>query len=660
MLYFKALFRLVLKGFFTKRNIILLVVLLLLSIYCVQNGIKEYKKEVEKKNEFKSIELSFFNDVRNYNQYSYVGFKTLFIPSGSSVFFSNPILLSELSAKINSVITLNIVSNCKGGLVLKGNSSFTTRFSNVVFVLVCLLVLFLGFEIMREREFLRFLSSKWSKFGVFISITFSLVILFTLCLLVIFACCIGLTVLQGISLTSLDVNGLVIVLVPMILKLLFFFFFGTIFGSIRSKYTGISGLLAVWIIFIFIYPGAINSFIEEKSCEITSSYKADKDKLKRMNDFEKRAAKKAGEYKDSTIEGRRRVAEDFWENERKQIEEVDEKLKQEISQLIDKYNTLSMLMPTTFYTYTCNEVSSRGYQSYLDFYTYLQDLRRKFVRFWIDRVYYHDPKILVNFVTNDENLFYSRSQIPKNYWVGVFINLGIIILLAITSYLLFKRSLEHISAREIQELGKVDLDLDKGELIVWLTINEHFKKVLFHMFSGVSKGLFKKGFKGEVYFDGVNVAEDTSKNNFVYICHPNELPGNMIVKDLLTFYAGWNQLSGSELKTILAGESLKKNLHKTIKQLEKYEKFEVSMGLLNMCKSDIYLINNIASGMPMSCSVKLLNKMEELQSNSLVIYLTTPEEVDMPSLPGGSYFEEDDIWINLVKSTKRIIEMANK
>jgi hypothetical protein len=95
---------------------------------------------------------------------------------------------------------------------------------------------------------------------------------------------------------------------------------------------------------------------------------------------------------------------------------VDEKLKQEISQLFDVYNNWLLVTPTTFYTNTCDELSSRGYQSYLDFYTYLQDLRSKFVRFWINRVFYHDQKILVDFVTNDENLFYSKSQVPKNYW----------------------------------------------------------------------------------------------------------------------------------------------------------------------------------------------------------------------------------------------------
>jgi len=81
---------------------------------------------------------------------------------------------------------------------------------------------------------------------------------------------------------------------------------------------------------------------------------------------------------------------------------------------------------------------------------------------------------------------------------------------------------------------------------------------------------------------------------------------------------------------------------------------------LNISKSNIYFIDNIASGMPMTCSIKLLNKMEELQAKSLVIYLITPEEVNMTSIPGGAYFEEDDIWINLVKSDKRVIEMANK
>ena len=339
---------------------------------------------------------------------------------------------------------------------------------------------------------------------------------------------------------------------------------------------------------------------------------------------------------------------------------MDEKLKQEISQLIDEYITLALFTPTTFYTNTCDEVSSRGYQSYLDFFTYLQGLRSKFVRFWIDRVYYHDPEVLVNFVTNNENLFYSKSRVPKNYWTGVFIHLGIVILLAAVSYLLFKRALEHVSAKEIKELGKVDLDLDKGELKIWLTQKEHFKKVLFNMFSGISAVLFKKGFKGEVYFDGEDTADGKFKNNFVYICHADELPGDIKMIDLLKFYADWNQLPATELEMHLNNEELKKILKKPISELEKHEKFEVSMVLLNMSKSDIYFINNIASGMPMTCSVKLLNKMEELQSNSLVIFLITPEEVKMSSIPGGGYFEEDDIWINMVKSDRRAIEMANK
>jgi len=651
---------LLLKRFFSRRNIFLLLVLLVLSIYSTQQGIKERKQILNDLEEFKNSASIEFNNIRHYSKYSQTGFKILLIPGPASVFFSNPVFLSELSARINSVTVLDIDNNCKGGLIFRGNSPFAPRFDNVVRVLTSLLILFLGFEIMQKKEFLRSLSSQWCKFGIFISLSFSLTLLFILCLLVILACCIGLTVLQGIFLTTADVKGLLIFLPPMVLKLLFFFFFGALLGSVRWKYAGIPGLLAVWIIFIFIYPAAVNSYIENKSHEITSAYKADKEKLKTMSDFEKRAAKEVGEYNDNTVEGRRAVVEKFWEKDRKEIEAVDEKLKQEVSQLIDEYNTLSLFTPTAFYTNTCDEISSRGYQGYLDFFTYLQDLRSKFVRFWIDRVYYHDPKVLVNFVTNDENIFYSKSRVPKHYWPGVFINLGIVILLAAISYLLFKRTLEHVSAKEIEELGKVDLDLDKGELRIWIIVKGHFKKVLFNMFSGISAGLFKKGFKGEVYFDGEDTADGKFKNNFVYICHADELPGDIKVIDLLKFYANWNQLPATELEKHLNNEELKKILKKPISELENHEKFEVSMGVLNMIKSDIYFINNIASGMPMTCSVKLLNKMEELQSNSLVIFLITPGEVKMSSIPGGGYFEEDEIWINMVKSDRRALEIANK
>jgi hypothetical protein len=119
MRYFKALFGLLVKRFFSRRNIILLLILFLLSIYCVQNGIKEYKKGIDTNNEFKSLEIESFSDIKDYNAYSFIGFKILFIPGPTSIFFSNPVFLSELSARINSVTTLDIGSNCKGGRYLR-------------------------------------------------------------------------------------------------------------------------------------------------------------------------------------------------------------------------------------------------------------------------------------------------------------------------------------------------------------------------------------------------------------------------------------------------------------------------------------------------------------------------------------------------------------
>lgn len=658
MRYFTALFQMAIKRLISRRNIILLVLLLILSIYGTQQGIKEYRILVSTKKEFKAIELSFFNNIKDYNAYSFIGLKILYIPGASSFFFSNPILLSELSAKVNSVITLNIFNNGKGGSVVRGNSPFRFRFSNIILVLGSLLALLLGFEPMRGREFLKFLSSQWSPFWVYTSIVLSRVILFILALLVIFGCCLGLAVIQGIALAAADFFGLVIALIPMLLMILFFFIIGTILGSIQSKFASISGLLVVWFFFVFLYPAVINSILEDESYNITSFYEVDSKKLKLLNDFEKKAVKEAGEHKDNTVEGRRKVAEGFWNNDFKEIEVVEEDLKQEIAQLINKYNNISLFMPTTFYTLTSNEVSSRGYQGYMDFYTYLQDLRRKFVRFWIDRVYYHDSKILANFVTADENLFYSKSHVPENYLIGVLINVGYIILLVILSYFMFKRSLIHISAREIKELEEVDLELEKGDLKVWLTIGEHFNKLLFNMFSGEIKGLTKKGFSGEVRVNEVDISKETSKNDFVYICQPGELPGDMKIKDLFTFYARWHKHRANEYEPILADIKLEKNLHKTINQLKNHEKFDIVMGLLSLSKSDVYLINDIASGMPMTCAIKLKNKMEELTEKALVMYLTPPEATGMPSLPEGTYFEEGDNWLYLVESNKRLIEMS--
>lgn len=658
MYHFWSLFRLVVKRSISKRNIILFVLLLILSFYSTQQGVIEYKKKSHDLQEFTKAEKSFFKSIRNYSHYSLRGTNIYYFPSCSSIFFDHPILLSGLSGMINSIITLNIFNSCRGGIIIKGTSPFKFRFSNMLLVLGGLLVLFFGFEPMRNIEFLKFLSSHWSAFWVYLSINISRVLIFIVGLIVIFICCLGFVFIQSFNLDSNDFKGLIFAFISMILMLTFFFIIGTILGSFRSKFIGIAGLLSVWIFFVFLYPALVNSVIEEKSKRIPSFYKIDSEKIAIMNKFENQVIKKFGKPMSLSKDVQKEMIKGFLENDFIEIEVIEENLKQNISELISLYNNIYLLMPTTFYYLTCEEVSSRGYQSYLSFYSYLQKLREEFVRFWIDRVYYHDPKEMVNFVKKDENLFFSKSHLPPLYWLGVGISLFYNIVLLVISFLFFRRSMFHISNKDLAELGPVDLELDKGDLKVLFSKGNHLNLVLFNLFSGETLYMQNKELKGEILVDEIDISKEISQNDFVYLCHPSELPGDLSVNELLSFYAGWKNIPRKELKSLFDSDEIKPIRNKNIHQLMDHEKFEVLMGILSISSSDIYLINDITVGLPMTCAVKLKEKMEELKQDAIVIYLTRPENIGLPSLRNKTYFEEGDAWLYLVESQKQLFRFS--
>jgi hypothetical protein len=160
---------------------------------------------------------------------------------------------------------------------------------------------------------------------------------------------------------------------------------------------------------------------------------------------------------------------------------------------------LSVIVPTTFYNSTCYELSGRGYGNYLNFFQYLRQQRRAFLLFWIDRVYYHDPEVMKNYVTGDENIFRSRGMTPPNFWTGCLIIIAWIILLSWISYVLFKRSLVCIKASEIKKMGKMDLKLEPVKVNVKLAKGIAFIHALYSLFTGNIKHLIKKGFKGNVF-----------------------------------------------------------------------------------------------------------------------------------------------------------------
>lgn len=654
MNHFITLFLLAYRRLFSKKNIIVLAILFGIIMYGVNKGVVERKNIIIEINEFKKTEKNWFRQLKDYREYSIRGIKIYFEPDTLGVLFSNPVMLSELSGKVNSIIALNIYNNCRNSIVMKGNSMLKFRFSGIVLVLGSLGVLFLGADPFRYREFLKFLSSTWSLKMIFLSIVFSRIILITLTFLVILGCSLLLLMVENLQLSGSDFINILWYLIVTYLVLIFFFIIGTILGGMQNKMGLIASILVVWFSLVFIWPGVVDSITEDKANKITSSYKTDTQKLQTVNEFENKYINQRGGFKNYTLEEAREIVAGYVTNVFPMIEAMDEQQEAAIASVIQDHMDLSVFVPTTFYHSTCNELSGRGYGNYLNFSQYLRIQRREFLLFWIDRVYYNDPNVMKNFVTDEENIFRSRGMKPPNYIYGCLITMGMIILLGFISYIVFKRSLVHMKTRDIIKMGKVNLKLEPRNLNVKLVMGKALIQALFSIFSGNIKYLARKGFKGEVFLGDIDITRKKSQSEFIYICHPDSLPGDIKVKYLLKFYGRWTRKSPGEINKVLTTNKIKAILAQPISKLEIYEKYELIMSLLGMSRSAIYLIDNITSDMPLDDMVQFKNHVDELTlQGATVVYLTTPQMIGVKTLKMGSYFEDGDAWVYLVKSHKQ-------
>jgi ABC-type transport system involved in cytochrome c biogenesis ATPase subunit len=436
----------------------------------------------------------------------------------------------------------------------------------------------------------------------------------------------------------------------------FFFIFGVIIGNIRSKTAGITAIIFLWLIFLFLIPGAFNAFINESAENITSNYKTELEKLNIMSGFERKVSERLGKFSKAKVSDFRQMAEEYWSTDFKKMEEIEENHKQEIIENIERYDRLSAFSPTTFYYLTCGEISSRGYGNFIEFYTYLQDLKHKFVRFWVDRVYYHDANIMVNFVKGDENLFHATSQLPGNFGTGVMINLAYILILITISFFNFKTYLYRLEVKRTVKDKNLPIILSKGDLVAMILYrdNHGYSDHLYNILSGHTNA-FNKDLKIEV--DSVDLTGNQTKQNFLYLCHPDKLPQNIKAVDFAAFLLTFLKPGKKERVKIFKSLKVEPFKSKTLGQLECDDKGRVFLSLLPLLKCKIFLLDDIAFDMPVDYIFELNDVMKDWSaSGSAVIYLTTESEVNVKRYKAGLDRDVDKLegWSSMVSELKKL------
>lgn len=588
---FRSLFYMEMKRFLRKRNIVLWVILLLLILFFVNKGINQYKILPGKVQTINQIQDNYFKSIRNYDEYSRYGIIMLFIPSSPWILFQNTTMPPDVTAKVSSNIKVQIVNNLKGKSLYSGFKLDNIDFSRIVLFLISLLALWYGYESLHARGYLVSLASRWSDVKVFLSIGAARFILFAAAFVMMAVCILLFIAARGVPLTAHDYNMLSGFLLVALVMLLFFFIAGLVIGTIPSVVISISSIFCFLILMTYIVPGVLGSIAGDNFPDSTRAYQAEMDKAKIISHFEERSQKEYGKFNANKMELARKVAEGYKQNDFPRIKARELQFMLEIKAAVDRTNKLALLTPTTFYLYTCGEVSSKGYASFLEFYQYVIDMWEKFVNFWIDQVFYKG-KVLVNFlkIKGNNNIFHSRGHLPDLFLTGLLYNLGLCIILIIGCFYRYIKWL-HPLPKKASAFSDLVLDFHQGETHVIDIYRQEFIDQFLNQFQGKNHGL-----PWQVTIEGKKI-DGQAKQDFFLIPNIKEIPGDIKVKNLLKLYIRWFKPAAEETIEVLSAIG-KNTFDKKFCKLEDMDKARLLLILARLVETRLYILKDFAFGVP--------------------------------------------------------------
>lgn len=578
------------RRFTRKRNLFIFLITFLLALYFVNKGIIDKKNQSQKIENFKQIQKNYFNSTTNYEGYGRDGITMLYISAPISVFSRKTVTPPDLTAKADSVVTLQINNNMKGQSLISRLFFGRIDFAMIVLIWLTLLALYYGFESLYYTGYIKFLSSGASPGRVIVSLAAARYLVFASGFILLFAGLLVFIKIRGIVFSGSDYQGCLLFLLAALGLMLVFFALGSIFGIYGSK-KGYSFLMFVlWLLLVFAVPGGIVSAHEDKFPDVNKDFQTSLKKFEIVINFEDESEKKYGKFDRNNMELARKVIEKYRKKVYPEVESCELRLKGEIEAGITSVQRSSAWFPTTFFLATCDEVSSCGYSNYISFFEYAIELMRKFVRFWIDRVFYHDPLKLVNFIKADENIYRARSRIPRYFTIGMIVTLSYGFILLLICYILSNRALYPLT-KEPGAFSQLEMKLNKGKTHAIRCYYPGFIDQFLNVFYGKNRKLHWK-----LLLEGKNIANG-EKLSFLYLPNPIDFPIDLKVKHLLFLFKRFFGLGKEEVKK--AVEMLgKSKLEKRLGELELSERCRVVLCIAGLIKTSIYILQDFLFKIP--------------------------------------------------------------
>jgi ABC-type Na+ transport system ATPase subunit NatA len=635
MAAFKAFFILEFKRFNNKKNFALFMLFLLISLFLVQTHIIQYNNLVESNRTYNETEKLKVRQFINYTQYGLYGFRVFFNPAPLSILFSRSGAFPELTSNVDAGERMNFYSSLKGGALFGCSVVGLMDFAGLMMLLGSLYALYAGYESLRDREYLKFISTLSGYRKTFFSIAIARAIFSLVFFLLVLGGALLLLVINGVEITAGDFHYLGIYALTTAFMLLFFFAAGMIGCTFKSKLTGVVTVISLWFFTVFFVPWTVQAFVMKSSEGIRSNANMELEKFRFLMDYEKKALHEVGMFKSGNVaaENIKELAETYWNGEFRKIQAVDEDLKNQIIRNIRHYEITSLFLPSTFYLLTNNALSSKGYESFIDFYSYVQAMKEEFLRFYIDRKFYTDYTTVEPFADEKKRTYCSGSRLPGFFGIGITMMAIYILGGFAVSYFRFKASLFPAPpAEKVKDLDGLDIELKKGETYVMLTDGCAVGNQLYNFFSGRAKG-----FNGRVRLNDIDQADmmKSAAGYFVYLCRPGKVPQDIKTGDFLAFLRRILKISNKTMAQLYIRLGIEHIEAGRFGGLPIEDTARILLETARLKGSTVYMLQDFTRGMPPAFLKRFPEELQKLKkSDTAILYLT--DDVLLASRIGDS------------------------
>ncbi len=501
---FRTIFFIQAKRLLTKRNIVVFLAIGLILILLLHEGKNRYLNLIENKNVFKEMEWNKVKQYVYYDQYAGYGIKIFYIPSPFVILHSDS-KFDEVMSNVNVGERLNINMALNEGFSVE-NSGFMD-FLGILLIFAVICGLFFGFEITINEDYSKFLYRQNSRWDKFLKSIISNIILLSIVFLILIGVCLSWLLLNGINLFNIFIF---IIVLEVIINLSFFIAVGTVIGGLNKKKSTRRTILLLLIIgFIFFIPWVTTKINQMIIPAIESNSNFEAKNFKILMGTEKRIHDEIGTYKNDgkeAPENIKKIADNVQKKDLKKIHENENERRKRVLNKIKYNQTVLSIFPVTSSISTNKEISSFGDSCYVEFYLYSQRAKEDFKDFIFKKKFREKatPGKVEPFISKDDdkNVFYGKSHLPFNFWLGVFLTPFYTVLLLFFSIRILKKRMKIPEAKTAYKIEK-----EKDNTLFVHCKNETIKEDIFNFYQRQGACCLEKINTGDFMFNGVKAQE---------------------------------------------------------------------------------------------------------------------------------------------------------